>query len=218
MNAVQFYIIFILKCNFLFVTAMTKNNIQDILIKKGRELIWEKGTENLTARKLSEFSGYSVGTIYNQFGSMEGFILLQNYITLDELFIFMKKTKFSSNPYILINAYADAFVTFVLNNNNFWDLLFNFHIKNGSKTLSRLYLRKISEILKLIDAPFGELYPFLEKKEKTVLLNTLWQTLFSLSSFLLSGDCSTEATARKKTTCKITLNAFLSGTLILPKD
>ena len=196
---------------------MAKDSIQDILIKKGRELIWSKGSEFLTARKLSEVSGYSVGSIYNQFGNMESFILLQNYITLEELFDFMKKSKPSENPYITINNYLDAFVTFVLNNKNFWSLLFNFHIKNSSKNLSRLYLRKTSEILGLINEPFSKLYPAVQKKDKTVLLNTLWLSLFALSSFLSSDNSSSLNIKHQKTVCKLLLNTYLAGILILPE-
>ena len=40
---------------------MIKDNIRKILIKTGRRLVKEKGAEYLTARKLSDASGYSVG-------------------------------------------------------------------------------------------------------------------------------------------------------------
>ena len=59
---------------------MDKDNIQENLVNKGRELISRNGAEGLTARKLSDASGYSVGTIYNQFGNMDNFILIQNYL------------------------------------------------------------------------------------------------------------------------------------------
>ena len=196
---------------------MAKDNIQDILIKKGRELIWDKGADSLTARKLSDISGYSVGSIYNQFGNMESYILLQNYITLDELLAFIKKAEKSDNPYILINNYLDAFVTYVLNNRNFWSLLFGFHLKNNSKGLSRIYLKKMSEILHIINEPFEALYPHISKKEKIILLNTLWMSVFSLSSFLTANNSGNFNTSAKKTVCKLILNTFLAGALILPE-
>ena len=53
----------------------TKDNIRKVLIKTGRRLVKEKGAGSLTARKLSDASGYSIGTIYNQYGTMDGFIM-----------------------------------------------------------------------------------------------------------------------------------------------
>ena len=56
----------------------TKDKIHETLIIKGRDLVRRKGAEFLTARKLSEATGYSVGTIYNQFANMDKFIMEQN--------------------------------------------------------------------------------------------------------------------------------------------
>ena len=56
-----------------------KDNIRAALLAKGRELVSEKGPEFLTARKLSEASGYSVGTIYNQFRRHGRFYLHAEY-------------------------------------------------------------------------------------------------------------------------------------------
>ena len=49
----------------------TKEEIRVDLILKAREILKDKGLEFLTARKLAEYSGYSVGTIYNQYKSMD---------------------------------------------------------------------------------------------------------------------------------------------------
>ena len=70
----------------------TKDNIRKILVARGRQLVQDKGADYLTARKLAEASGYSVGTIYNQFGTMDNFVLEQNKQTLDELIRFMMRT------------------------------------------------------------------------------------------------------------------------------
>ena len=62
-----------------------KENIRPSLLSAGCRLVEEKGAEYLTARKLSEASGYSVGTIYNQFANMDEFICALNLETLREL-------------------------------------------------------------------------------------------------------------------------------------
>ena len=80
----------------------------------------DKGADYLTARKLAEASGYSVGTIYNQFGTMDNFVLEQNKQTLDELIRFMMRTPKGESSYQMLNRYLDAFVAFVLANRNLW--------------------------------------------------------------------------------------------------
>lgn len=43
-----------------------KDDIRQKLINAGRRLVAERGIEFLTARKLSESSGCSIGTIYKE--------------------------------------------------------------------------------------------------------------------------------------------------------
>lgn len=62
---------------------MKKDSIYNKLISTGRQLVQENRVEFLTARKLSDASGCSIGAIYNQFSNMDNFILVQNMLTLD---------------------------------------------------------------------------------------------------------------------------------------
>ena len=64
---------------------MQKNNnkaeVRKHLLETGRNLVADFGAEFLTARKLSEASRCSVGTIYNQFGNIEIVKTGEIYIT-----------------------------------------------------------------------------------------------------------------------------------------
>ena len=73
----------------LKLKIFVKEQIRKNLLKVGRKLVVEKGVDFLTARKLSEASNTSIGTIYNQFATMDNFILEQNMQTLDEMYGFM---------------------------------------------------------------------------------------------------------------------------------
>ena len=92
----------------------SKENIRQYLIKIGRDIVETKGLEFLTARKLSEASGCSVGTIYNQFSNMDNLVAEINIQTLNNLYILMKKVRPSSKAYNNLNAYIDVFISFVL--------------------------------------------------------------------------------------------------------
>ena len=71
------------------MTQNAKDNVRRLLLDTGRRLVTEKGAEYLTARKLSEASGCSIGTIYNQFAKMDDFIAEQNEMTLAELYAYL---------------------------------------------------------------------------------------------------------------------------------
>lgn len=196
---------------------MNKDNIQENLVNKGRELIKEKGAEFLTARKLSEASGYSVGTIYNQFGNMDNFILIQNYITLDSLYIRLAHMQASGTPYQRLNLYAREFINFVLENKNLWFLVHNFHLLNNNRRFSKVYLRRVVQITQLVESSFKALFPEIPLPERLLSIQVLWLSLFSLSSFLTTDTLDSFTKINKNSLCELLLNTYLAGMKVLEK-
>lgn len=194
-----------------------KDNIRAILLDKGRELVRQKGAQYLTARKLSEATGYSVGTIYNQFGNMDNYVIEQNMLTLDELCAAMSKIMPDTNPYKNLNRYVDAFVSFVLARSNLWFLLFNFHLNSKTEVYPRLYLRKLLKIINLWYREFRLIFDKLDAAERKVSLQVLWLSMFSLSSFLTLNGLDKMSRVGKKNICKLLLNTYLAGLTVLKK-
>lgn len=196
---------------------MGKDNIQENLVSKGRALIQEKGAEFLTARKLSEASGYSVGTIYNQFGNMDNFILIQNYLTLDALYTRLAKLRASGTAYQRLNLYAQEFIDFVLENKNLWFLVHNFHLHNNNRRFSKIYLRRVVEITQLVENAFKSLFPDIPLPERILSLQVLWLSLFSLSAFLTTDTLDSFSKINKRSLCELLLNTYLAGMKVLEK-
>ena len=195
-----------------------KDNIRKLLIKTGRRLVKEKGAEFLTARKLSEASGYSVGTIYNQFGTMDCFVMEQNRLTMDELLKHMRGIFAEGDAYLMLNRYLDMFVAFVLANPNLWFLLYNFHLNAVYKKLPKDYLRKMVEVTSVWQPYFDKVYPNLRPKERQLALHVLWLALFSVSSFLTTQVLDNFSRVNKKNLCKLLLNTYLAGLTVLNEE
>ncbi len=190
---------------------MKKEEIYKKLIEVGRKLVKEKGCDFLTARKLSEASTCSVGTIYNQFSNMDNFILAQNLITLDELAVKMKRELHGKNAYRSLNNCLDCFVDYVLKNQNLWFLLYNFHLQAKLGKLPKAYLRKLVGLTVLWQAQFDEVFTRLSVKEKALARQVLWLALFSLSSFLTTDSLDGFGKISKRNVCKLLLNTYLAG-------
>lgn len=196
---------------------MSKDKIQENLVNKGRELIRKKGAEFLTARKLSDASGYSVGTIYNQFGNMDNFILIQNYLTLDQLYTALIKLQTSGTPYQRLNLYVKEFIRFVIENKNLWFLVHNFHLLNNKRHFSKIYLKRVVQITKLIEREFKNMFPEIEFPELTLSIRVLWLSLFAISSFLTTDALDSFSKINKHTICELFLNTYLAGIKVLEK-
>lgn len=194
-----------------------KDNIHNILISTGRELVKDKGADFLTARKLSEASNCSVGTIYNQFSNMDNFVLAQNMQTLDELYIYLSKLMKDGSEYKNLNRYLDGFVSFVLANPNLWFLLYRFHLQAEVKKLPKDYLRKLVKITKIWEPSFDEVFKDIEIQERRLSMQVLWLSLFSMSSFLTTKALDNFSRLNKKVVSKLLLNTYLAGLSVLKK-
>ena len=155
---------------------------------------------------------------FNGFTNMDKFVLEQNMLTLDELYLVLKKLLPDTNPYKNLNRYIDAFVAFVLSQPNLWFLLFNFHICSKYENFPPIYLRKLLRITNLWRKEFNAVFAKLSPAERKVSLQVLWLSMFSLSSFLTLNGLDKMSKVNKKNICKLLLNTYLAGLSVLKKN
>lgn len=193
-----------------------KASIRAELLATGRRLVEEKGAEFLTARKLSEASGFSVGMIYSQYSNMDKFIEALNIETLSELYQSMRKYKTERNAYKNLNNWLDAFVSFVLLNPNRWFLLYNYHLR--AQKLPMKYKTAIIKLTNLWEPSFNAVYSRLNPRKRKLARQVLWLSLFALSSFLTTRTIDNFNMLNKKNLCKLMLNTYLAGIAVLRKE
>ncbi len=192
-----------------------KENIRELLLQTAQSLVEDKGAEYLTARKLSEASGCSVGTIYNQFASMDELFASLNIATLADLQTAMKRVAVGPNAYKNLNAWLDSFVSFVLANPNRWFLLYNYHLRGGH--LSATYRQQIISLTQMWQKSFDAVYAHLNARKRRLARQVLWLSLFALSSFLTTKVIDNLSMVNKKNLCKLLLNTYLAGIAVLKK-
>jgi len=195
--------------------SKSKEEIRIDLIVKARELLTTKGIEFLTARKLADYSGYSVGTIYNQFKSMDNLIIWENCQTLDELYEKLQHTELGSDTYKNLNLLLDSFVDFVLNNKILWFTLYNFHFNKNNSRYERFYLKRIIKIVQLLETNLHKLFFDIPTKERMVSTEVLFTTVFALSSLLTTEK--EFARLEKKYVVRILFSTYLAGMTYLKK-
>lgn len=192
-----------------------KENIRELLLQTAQSLVEDKGAEYLTARKLSEASGCSVGTIYNQFASMDELFAALNIATLADLQTAMKRVAVGPNAYKNLNAWLDSFVSFVLANPNRWFLLYNYHLRGGY--LSAAYRQQIISLTQMWQKSFDAVYAHLNARKRRLARQVLWLSLFALSSFLTTKVIDNLSMVNKQNLCKLLLNTYLAGIAVLKK-
>ncbi len=187
----------------------TKKEIRKDLIVKAREMLVEKGLDYLTARKLADYSGYSIGTIYNQFNSMDNIIQVVNAQTLKELYQYLSQIQLTSDAYINLNRFLTGFIEFIANNKNLWFTLYDFHFRNISKEFSFLYMKQAARILRLLENNLHKLFVNVPSDERNISTEVLFITIFTVSSLLTKDKEFSKL--EKEYVVKILFNTYLAG-------
>lgn len=125
--------------------------LRELILDAAYELVREEGVDNLSARNIAAKIGYSVGTLYNIFASMDDVILYLNSRVLD-LFIAELEGKLSQSHLPVMDnllMIARCYVDFSEKNYNLWHLLFINKVSAGEDQ-PKWYHEKINGLHKLV--------------------------------------------------------------------
>ncbi len=197
--------------------SFLKEQVKSSLLVVGRRLVTEKGADFLTARKLSDASKISIGTIYNLFATMDHFIMAENMQTLDELYQEMTVIVPAANPYLTINRYTDVFSSFVINHPELWQLLFREHLSYRGQKWPLGYVKKIRRIEGLFERQIGLMFGKMNTAERRLAGQVLEMSLFALSGFVSGCAWDNLRQVNKQNVCKLLLNTYLAGLASLKK-
>ena len=188
-----------------------KEQMRQNLLKCGRQMVVEQGPDFLTARKLADVSGASVGTIYNLFATMDDFIRAENLQTLDEIYEHLSLVLPGKEAFVTINSYIDVFSSFVLSRQNLWMLLYREHLCKDGGNFGFAYVRRIKKIEALFDTQIKAMFGNLGNEEQRLSARILEMSLFALSGFLMGKNRRKKGEINKKNICKLLLNTYLAG-------
>lgn len=129
----------------------TREELMALAIEASLEIIENEGLSGLSARKVAKEIGYTVGTIYNVFGSHDLFLLHINAATLDDIYNHLKQSINTGKPGIEgLKMLANAYVTFATTHTSRWSALFEFTL-SPEATLPDWYSDKIKALFILVE-------------------------------------------------------------------
>jgi AcrR family transcriptional regulator len=108
----------------------TPEELRELLIGSGHQLMAELGFAKFSARAAARRSGYSVGTIYNVFGSLDNYLLAINGRTFRHWSAWLEEALSAAPPQGLgrIEALVRAYFAFAEGNLNLWMAIYDHRI------------------------------------------------------------------------------------------
>lgn len=127
----------------------SRQQIKEMAISAGRDIIESKGFSGLSARKVAGKIGYTVGTLYNVFDNFTDLICHINSETLDNLRAYLEESlKPGQTGTDALIQLGNSYVEFARENINLWSALFEFQHPQNYK-IPEWYSEKVQSIFEL---------------------------------------------------------------------
>ncbi len=147
----------------------------------------EVGFARFSAREVAKRVGYSIGTVYNVFGSYDGLILAINGRTL-ELWLDYLETRLGTveTGGDRLGRAIDAYFEFAIINRHAWAALYDFRLPDDIEPPDA-YRQKVTAIMAAVEREVTTALPEALRSEAPELTRSLLATVHGHCFFTLNG-------------------------------
>ena len=163
----------------------SRDELRAIIIAEGHRHMQEVGFAAFSARKVAQRIGYSIGTLYNVFGSYDGLISAINGRTLD-LWREYLGTRLAGAVDNRLSAAIQAYFEFALLNRHSWAALYDFRLPDDTPPDAE-YQDKVRAIMATVETEIAAALPPHQKQESAPLARSLLATVHGHCVFTMNG-------------------------------
>lgn len=165
----------------------TRSELKEIIISEGHRQMGEVGFAHFSAREVAKRVGYSIGTIYNVFGSYDGLILAINGRTL-ELWLDYLETRLVQleDGGDRLGRAIDAYFEFAVVHRHAWAALYDFRLPDDTDP-GEDYQGKVRAIMAVVEREVEAVLPEARRGEGAELTRSLLATVHGHCFFTLNG-------------------------------
>lgn len=187
----------------------TREELKEMAVDAGFKLLKANGFAQFSARKVAARIGYTVGTVYNVFGSHDNLLLHIHAKTLDDWYAFMqaslKKRKAGDPMHILARAYID----YSRKHPNTWAALFEHRMEEGS-VLPQWYQEKLARFFTLVEDTLLPRFSG-DRKQAAQAARVLWAGIHGIAVLALTRKLDLAVTARPEVLAASLVENYLKG-------
>jgi AcrR family transcriptional regulator len=163
----------------------SRSELREMIIAQGHRQISEVGFARFSAREVAKQIGYSIGTIYNVFGSYDQLMLAINGRTLD-LWLADLEAHLDGRTKGRMRAAIDAYFDFALRHRNAWAALYDFRLPE-TEVMPEEYQDKVAAITEVVVREIRSALPPAHADKAPALARSLLATVHGHCYFTLTG-------------------------------
>ena len=178
----------------------TRSELQALLVEEGWRQLAEVGLSHFSARDVAKRVGYSIGTLYNVFGSYDGLLLAINARTLALWAADLRARMAAAEGGDRIAALVLGYFEFARRNPRTWIAVFEHHMADGGPAPA-WYGAAVDEVMAIAAAEIAAALPHADPARLARLARSLVATVHGhcvfalLRTFDMLGETAPEAAA-----------------------
>lgn len=163
----------------------TRDELQTLILAEGQRLLAEVGYVRFSAREVAKRIGYSIGTIFNVFGSHDALLTELNSRTF-VLWAESLRDKLAASGEDRIAALVEGYFDFAEANPNLWMAIYDHRLPPGVD-LPEDYRRLRAALTGIIETEVARVLPHAGSGEVAMLTRSLVATVHGHCAFALTG-------------------------------
>ncbi|WP_054530861.1 TetR/AcrR family transcriptional regulator [Erythrobacter sp. SG61-1L] len=164
----------------------TREELREMLVALGHAHMAEAGLARFSGREVAKRAGYSVGTIYNVFGSLDTLIAAINTRTFG-LWADHLRSRLASGEPDRIRLLVEGYFTFAFENSNLWNAIFDHHLPADFE-LSEADRLQRGELTAIVIEEIAAILPAPERVGLPRLAASLVAVVHGHCAFAVSGS------------------------------
>jgi AcrR family transcriptional regulator len=163
----------------------TRPELEALILAEGHRLMAEVGYARFSAREVAKRIGYSIGTIYNVFGSHNRLVMAINSRTFT-LWAAAMRARLAEEPEDRIAVLVESYFSFAGANPNLWMAIYDHRMPTGEELPER-YRAQRAELTGIVEQEIMRVLPPDRAGEAAALARSLVATVHGHCIFALTG-------------------------------
>lgn len=163
----------------------SRAELEALILAEGHALMAEVGYARFSAREVAKRVGYSIGTIYNVFGSHNRLVMAINSQTFT-LWAAAMRARLDANPADRIAVLVESYFSFAEANPNLWMAIYD-HRMLPDEEFPETYRAQRAALTGLVEAEIRRVIPAERGDDAQPLARSLVATVHGHCAFALTG-------------------------------
>lgn len=189
----------------------SRNEIKQMALRAAENIVAEKGSSSLTARRLASKIGYTVGSLYLVFENLDDVTLQVNARTLNQLSAKLDSVVIQHvETKRCILELGRTYIQFASEHPHLWNMVFEHH-QSDNNHIPNWYQECINSLFQRIELQFADLIPATTPSENALAARALWSGVHGNCVLALTGKLDVVGIEDIEKTCDLLIENFLTG-------